>query len=209
MYVGFWSALIRWMAHQEAKERSSGPGMTLYADKLRYETDEIATLTARVVGTGGRTPTAAEVKAEVTGPGGHTDTLRLAGVPGDPSTFQTQVPVRAAGLYRVQASAAEAGVPLGTAELRFQVGRENQEFDRLDLNEAGLMALAERTGGEYASLSEADELVDRMRAAQALRRRPVSIPRTWRGAGMMTTMFVLVVLLLSVEWFLRKRIQLA
>ena len=47
----------------------------------------------------------------------------------------------AAGTYRIDASASEAGGELGRAEIQFQVGRENQEYDRLDMDEAVVRAL--------------------------------------------------------------------
>ncbi len=96
---------------------------------------------------------------------------------------------------------------MGHAELEVQVGSQNQEFDRLDLAEAALMEAAERTGGAYAPLSGADEMLRKLRARARSRRKPGAVPPSWRGTGITVTLFALVVALLSTEWILRKRVQ--
>jgi hypothetical protein len=107
------------------------------------------------------------------------------------------------GRYEISVSAVVAGATLGAATLQADVGRPNLEFDRLDLDEKTLVAIANASGGRYAHLATADRLIDRLQRRQEKRRIQYELPLAWPPL-----LWVGFVALLTVEWSLRRRYML-
>ena len=107
------------------------------------------------------------------------------------------------GEYHLHARATEEGKPIGEAELGFVVGAPLAEYDRLDLNEELLKELASRTGGRYVALVSFGQLVDALEASEQVKR-IYREKELWNTPALFTVFLVLV----SIEWLLRKRWQL-
>ena len=104
------------------------------------------------------------------------------------------------GIYRVHVDARRGSTALGSADRAVYVGGSDREFADPRLNEGFLRRLAADSGGRYVQAADASRVLswldDSARQATAQQRRDV-----WdRGP-----VFVAVVLLLSVEWTLRRR----
>ncbi len=105
----------------------------------------------------------------------------------------------APGRYVARARAEVAGREMVSSPLRFRVSRTSVEFRRTAQDRSLLAALALRTGGRYRH-----ESVDGLVAEMDLAPRVSSATRE-TVLRARAPLFVLVVLLLSAEWLLRKR----
>lgn len=108
------------------------------------------------------------------------------------------------GRHRIELSASGASVGEAAAQSEFLVAELNREFYDASLNEELLKRIAAETGGKYYTLAEAGALVDDLTYRQTDNSRPVT-----KDLWDMPVNFLLLVGLLSGEWFLRKRHGLA
>ena len=113
-----------------------------------------------------------------------------------------------AGSYTYTATAARGGTDLGTDAGSFDVDTPNVERQATRANLELLTQLAARTGGEVLFLEEAEVLPERLQAHPDF----TSIRRAERSSQTLAhawPFLVLLISLLSAEWFLRKRQGLA
>lgn len=106
-----------------------------------------------------------------------------------------------AGRYVVRGSA-ETGdnQTLESHPLEFRVSTTSVEFQRTPQDHEALVRIARRTGGAYASPSQAADVVSHMDLS------PRKVPAVSESVLRATTpLFVVILLLLSVEWLARKR----
>ena len=108
------------------------------------------------------------------------------------------------GRHRVELSASGPTVGDASAQSEFLVAELNREFYDAALNEALLKRIAAETGGKYYTLDEADALVEDLTYRKTDNSRLVQ-----KDLWDMPINFLLLVGLLSGEWFLRKRHGLA
>jgi uncharacterized membrane protein len=108
------------------------------------------------------------------------------------------------GRHRVELGASAASTGAATAQSEFLVAELNREFYDAALNEELLRRIAAETGGKYYTLGEAGALVDDLTYRKTDNSRPVT-----KDLWDMPVNFLLLVGLLSGEWFLRKRHGLA
>ena len=101
----------------------------------------------------------------------------------------------------------ENGRVYGETSLRFQVGRPNLEFDRLDIDEALLKRIARETGGRYVRLYDVASVIQGLRRAR--RERTVQGRFAFCGPSREVWVFLAFVFLIAAEWILRKRYQLS
>jgi hypothetical protein len=107
------------------------------------------------------------------------------------------------GTFKVTVTGELGERDLGKVDLTFAVGRPNQEFDRLDLNEALLRRIAEKSGGRYVTLADAQSLIGELRSHERSRRKLTEL-----SLFNMPLFFFLFVGLVTAEWILRKRQEL-
>ncbi len=105
-----------------------------------------------------------------------------------------------AGLYRVHVDAARGAVTLGGADETIYVGGASREFADPRLNEGVLRRLARDSGGRYVRAPDASRVLSWLDAAT---RQPAEPDR--RDAWDRPWLLAAVVLLLGVEWTLRRR----
>ncbi|HEX7317264.1 MAG TPA: hypothetical protein VF297_25425 [Pyrinomonadaceae bacterium] len=108
------------------------------------------------------------------------------------------------GRHRVELNASGSSIGEATAQSEFLVAELNREFYDASLNEELLRRIAAETGGKYYTLDEVGALVDDLTYRQTDNSRPVT-----KDLWDMPVNFLLLVGLLSGEWFLRKRHGLA
>ena len=108
------------------------------------------------------------------------------------------------GPHRVELSASGPTVGAAAAQSEFLVAELNREFYDAALNESLLKRIAAETGGKYYTLDEAGALVADLTYRKGDNSRPVT-----KDLWDMPVNFLLLVGLLSGEWFLRKRHGLA
>jgi uncharacterized membrane protein len=108
------------------------------------------------------------------------------------------------GRHRVELSASAPSVGAAAAQSEFLVTELNREFYDAALNESLLKRIAAETGGKYYTLDEAGALVEDLTYRKTDNSRMVT-----KDLWDMPINFLLLVGLLSGEWFLRKRHGLA
>jgi hypothetical protein len=108
------------------------------------------------------------------------------------------------GEYRYNATATVDGIPVGRDSGKFSVGETNLEFTETPANRQLLRELSHLTGGGYIAASKIDSLVP------ALLNLPGFAP--WEEMSVRSLalwdwhyILALLLLLLALEWFLRKR----
>jgi uncharacterized membrane protein len=108
------------------------------------------------------------------------------------------------GQHRVELSATGAQLGTVTAQSEFLVTESNREAYDSALNEALLRRIASETGGKYYSLEESGALI-----GDLTYRRTDNSKLVTKDLWDMPVNFVLLIGLVSAEWFLRKREGLA
>jgi len=206
-YIKFWSQMVRWLASKEIKEQSTEPGMDLVVLKPFYQPGEKVLLRAKVRAEEGRATNFATVTGVLLGPEGERKPLALALGPGGGGVYETELDPPDPGAYRATVEARKDDRPIGIADVRFTVGRPNQEFDRLGIDRALLKNLAQATGGVYYEPANFGDLVERLRGR-------VTSENVHRELGIQTVpglfgiLFGAFLALVTGEWVLRKYYQL-
>jgi hypothetical protein len=108
------------------------------------------------------------------------------------------------GLYFYQATATRAGLELGQDQGHFSVGLSTIEFQTPWADPHLLQQLARRTGGQMLILQTLPELADQLRAAGLLQPTETVQLAEWRLRTQWPFLIILI-LLLAVEWVLRKQ----
>jgi len=201
-FLRFWGQMVRWLAGRaEAVETQAG--IDASADKTVYQPGETIQLAAIVRNRDGQGADDAKVEAGIKGPRGNTDRVTLSAVPGPSGHYGGAFEPRIAGRYEVVVEARLGELALNSERLSVEVGRPNLEFERLDLDEKTLAAIAANTGGRYVSLSAADHFVDQLNRDK--HKKTVFVERQLYWPPALWTLFVAVV---TTEWILRRKYQL-
>jgi hypothetical protein len=201
-FLRFWGQTVRWLAgRSEAVDTEAGVVST--TDKAYYEPGSPVTIRAVVRGREGEAAGETQVTATILGPDGQTLETSLVPVIGPAGNYQVAYEPELSGRYEIVVSAAVGETTLKAEMLQIDVGRANLEFDRLDLDEKTLVAIAGDTGGTYAHVTTADRLIDRLRRRHDKRQVEYEFPLSWPPL-----LWVVFMLALTTEWILRRRFQL-
>jgi uncharacterized membrane protein len=216
-YVRFWGQAMRWLAGHEVKEMDDKPGLPAYTDRRYYEPGSTVRIYARVRDQNGQATNQATVTAAISGPGGDASTRQVPYVPGSTGKYEVDYEPPRPGSYTMLVKAETLNGPIGTAELEFRVGRPNLEFDRLDLDEAMLKRLAEKTKGRYVPLVGLNIFIERLRSQEQAKSTITSV-NVWDDDSVsvlgqdvspyLALAFLLFTALVTAEWVIRKRRQL-
>jgi hypothetical protein len=134
---------------------------------------------------------------------GQTEPLTLVRVPNRVGTYEAHVTARFVGLHRLLVESA-AGEDAAPVQHEFLVEAPRVEFADPRLDRGFLRQLAEQSGGALVSLDQAGRISDHVpnrRESVVVLGRPQSL---WDNA----TVLSLLVLLLGMEWVLRKKARL-
>ena len=202
-YVKFWGQAVRWLASEEVK-RDDKPGIAAYTDKAEYEPGEKVRLMATVRDAQGQATNEAAVYVSILGPSNERTKLDLPMVDGKLGEYRSMFQPTP-GRHKAVFEAKLAGKRLGTPQtVEFTVGKPDLEMAELSLNDKLLKEIADRTGGTYCSWLGTKDLASGLAAEQDRRTEPAKF--RLHHAPSFLIFFILVA---AIEWYLRKRIQLA
>ncbi|MEM8678030.1 MAG: glutamine amidotransferase [Planctomycetota bacterium] len=204
----FWRQAILWLAK---KDDSSEQQITIRMDQRRFAagnepTFEIQVDDASAQEDGNQTTTA--IQTYLVAPDGGRTTLATVAKPDGSFTGSTGV-VTAPGEFQIEAQYLVDGAVVSTASLPFQVLDEDIEMSDPAANPsqmAMLAALTEQNGGRAAAAENLGAVVREIR--QRAEGATTDIESKWQltdTAGDAWTLFLMMVALLSVDWYFRKK----
>lgn len=195
----FWRNAIRWLALGRLK--SADRRSRLDSLQSRYDLDERVTLEARILDQDFRPSERPGQAVQVGGPEGDQRQVELALVPGRDGLYRGSFEVGRPGLYRAWIEA--EGKRVAAAE--FEVSLPSRENADPTPDPATLGALASMTGGSSVGLAGWAELRAQFPGGEE-RREAISsrLLDAWDHWGTLLAALGL----LSIEWILRKRLEL-
>lgn len=202
-YHKIWGQTLRWLAGENAKFGAGGEPLQAHMGRAYYRPGETAMLYARALDASGQLTGEAAIEADVTRPDGKTQKLSAAAQGDEAGSYQARWQPEIPGTYKVLVTGKLGDRDLGKRELTFAVGRPNQEFDKLDLNEALLRRVAEKSGGRYVALNDAEMLVHDLKSSERTRHKLTEL-----SLFNLPLFFVAFVTLVTIEWIMRKRNEL-
>lgn len=196
MLSTFLSNSIRWLT-----TRDDNRPVKVEPTKNAFTQGEPIEFSAQVYDASANPIENAQVKVTAKGAGGEFETtLRSIGN----GRYEGTMDGVGEGDYAFRAAASLDGQSLGEDKGRFTVGELNLEFQDTRMNVQLLRQLAARSGGRYFSPSEIADLPNALRAEKSFVPREIQQAQSfelWNWKYMLA----LVVLLLAIEWFVRKR----
>ena len=201
-FLRFWGQIVRWAAGRTGavEAEASIVGTT---DKGYYEPEEPIRISAVVRDEQGEGTDDAKVVAKIRGPAGRPDKVDLSVVPGPGGHYGGTFEPKTAGSYEIVIETRLGELTLQAEKIDVEVGRPNLEFEKLDLDEKTLGRIAADTGGRYVHISTAGHLIDQLDRTQRKKRVYLEKPLFW--APLFWLVFVGLV---TVEWIVRRRLQL-
>ena len=197
----FWVQTTRYLI--EGRTLAGKRRGVVETSRYRYEVGDRVRVTARL-----RQPNYEPLEEEtVTGvvevPGQDPEELTFTLVPNSPGLYETTLTAANQGLHTVKINLPGAGAEEIEIDTNFSVILPIRETQATWLNKAGLVELAETSGGRYFELDQLDQLLEAI--PNRIRRletpsAPIPIWDTMR-------VFLLLVILLCMEWALRKRFK--
>jgi uncharacterized membrane protein len=140
----------------------------------------------------------AKIEATLAAPGGEPQPLKLRH--SDGGRFSVAIRPEQPGLYHVHADARRGTTALGTADRWMYVGGSDREFADPRLNEGFLRRVARNSGGRAVRAAEASKINDWLSAAV-----PQNAAPEQRDLWHEPWAFGAILILLSLEWILRRR----
>jgi len=196
-HVRFWNQIANYVSEPPFAARDKF--VQLDAGQLTYQPGEQADFRVRLRDGEGKPVTDASVNAVIFRDGQKVATIALS--PDEGGLYRGKTAALDAGAYEVAVETAAVSAGELRARTQFNVaGRENIERTLLSLNEDLLRRIATASGGEYLREEQCDELVQRlapMSSGEVIESDTILWQSWW--------WFVPIVLLLTVEWIIRKR----
>jgi uncharacterized membrane protein len=203
-YVRFWGQLVRWLAGYEGEEEVGQPGLEAWLDKAFYALGDPVYISAKVRGGDGLLTDKARVQAHLEGP--EEMTLSLGRAAGATNVYVGEVKPSKSGTYTLRLKAEVGGETAGETGVSFEVGKEDLEMRRVDLDEAALKRIASESGGEYMPLVDFPSYAGTLASARTTEKRVEFLSLRHRKA--LYVLFAVFVALVTAEWFWRRRLQL-
>ena len=195
----FWRQVILWLAR---KDESLQGNVWVKLDQRRIRPGQLVEFGVGVQSSNGETITDADATAQIVLPDGSTKETRLANSSGQiaGSFRETQLP----GDYTVKVDVSRNGQALGSARARFHVFAQDIELDNASADASALDSLATMTGGRSLAPEELPELIDDL-ARDSENLVETTEPDTKSLWDYCWPFFILLVGLLGIEWYLRKK----
>jgi uncharacterized membrane protein len=189
----FWRQASRWLA-----ETSPDPVNVVTPDAVEPGDSAEIEIDARDASFN---PVAgASVTATIASPDGGSLTLPVRRVVESAGRFSTVFVPEQPGAYHVQVEATRGHERLGTSDRWMLVGAADREFADPRLNETWLRRVARITGGRYLNARDAGRVSEWLQEAARQRAQPER-----RDLWHQPWAISLIILLLSIEWVLRRR----
>jgi len=188
-----WRRLVHWLA-----EPAQAEPLRVRPERWLAAGGEPVRLFATLQDSTFRPVTGGEVLAEVQDAAGHSRPVRFE--PRARGSYEAVLEGLPPARYRLSARAVRGGRELGRATTEFAVDRWSLELARSLPDSAALAAVARASGGRVTDATQVERWA-RTLPMRALARGRVESRRLWESPGV----FALVVGLLGVEWFWRRR----
>ncbi len=213
-YYRFWRQAVRWLADRKEEDLSGEVLLAAWPNKFEYAYDETVLVEAKVRRRDKQPHDGAAVEMEVHYPVPiqkrndegevyleKSATIRFNPIPLSLGRYQASLRPPVGGVYRAVVKASDEGGMLAQTELEFAVGQATSEFDRVDVDEVALPALAAETGGEFHTLATAGRIPDEL---ERRRRRVIEQKEIdpWSAPLYFMPLFLAFA---TAEWILRKR----
>ncbi len=204
-YHRFWGQLIRWLAGESKVKTAAGPSVTALLRRQRYQPRQIVRLRAQVTDMSGQSTRYAHTQVTEEMPDGKIRTLRLNADHRNIGMYHRNIRPRLPGKYRLVFSARKGGKLLGTDKTNFYIMAPQTEMTKLAAEPVILRRIARLTGGTFSEIDGVGALGRRLNASlpKANQIRRMSVPLYSNPIC-----FILFVLAISAEWFLRRKWQL-
>jgi len=193
----FWRQVILWLAR---KDQATDGNVWVRLPKRRFAPGSRVEFTVGAQSPSGDPLPEADFKAEVVLPDDKRRPVDLVRQ-GDEriGSFRD---TQADGDYAIEVTATHEGLPVGSARSRFLVFKQDLELDNAAADAASLESLAAMTGGESLAPEQLPALIERL----ATQTEHLEIERETKKTFWDSWSFLLLVVgLLGVEWFLRKK----
>jgi len=146
----------------------------------------------------------AEASIRVKEPGGQERTIPAALADPREGRYAAAVRFDQAGVYTISADVRRRGQSVGSASRALLVGGSDVELSEPRLNDAVLRRIAETTGGQYVAAEQAFTLPALLRQSDRVSR-PMEMRDLWHTGWSLSA----IVVLLAIEWLVRRRVGLA
>jgi len=188
-----WRQLLRWLVESVPQRLS----LSLSTDSIHSR--GVIKLRSEVLQADFRAHEQAEVRAILTAPNGQEQIKPLTRDPSLQGVYQTEISVSESGNYQVRVEIDEQGEVVSSDQTGFKVTREGSEYYQSEMNEKLLRRISSDTGGKFFNPQSVDGLVE-------------DLSRHQRGSTVlerlelwdMPVIFLLLILLLCVEWGYRR-----
>jgi uncharacterized membrane protein len=195
----FWRQILRYLVSGSPMQTEVG------AERDVYVMDDSVRIIADIRDKRFQSVSDARVNARVTRPSGETVDVPLKFTTlSDANIYSGEFKADELGQHGIELVATSNSIGPVTAKSSFLVSDLNREFYSAAQNSDLLKRISAETGGKYYQLSEIQSLLDDL----TYRRTPYS-ERLTKDLWDMPINFILIIGLLSAEWFLRKREGLA
>jgi hypothetical protein len=204
-FDGFWARLIDRVGRN--KVLGGRFPFTLAADKASYRAGDTVSLRAEYVNSGDVPPGLTALAGELEVGDKPPIALPLEPAGDEPGVFKASLTASEPGLHTLRVAAGTEVDPEGgprAATLEFRVEPPRRELDRPTLNRALLDGMARASGGKVFTLAEANDLPTEFRIKHV--ERVLEYRQELWDAPIL---FGSVMLLLTLEWLLRKRYRMA
>ncbi len=206
----FWKQMVRWLV-VGVKER-----VAVETTAGIYARAQEVTIRATVLGRDLQPVNDAKVIATLTDPLGNSQDLAMDWVLSEDGVYQCQVIPNDEGDYRVKVAVeSRSGVAAGEdwkavkpVETEFRVSEPLVEFNNAGLQEELLKNMAAITDGKYYSYGQTQDLVENVRQS-IVAARDAGVDRQQAPLWDMPVLLGLILVMLAVEWTVRRRAGLA
>lgn len=192
IYTGLLSRVMRWLAAPPQTRP-----LRLSPERKLYSSGEAVGFNAQVLGGDGRAITSAQVEIQLQGPEG---TSKILLEPDQYGRYSGAFQPEGLGAYSFYGLAKLESDTIGADSGKFLVEAYNVEKEALSQNRSLLEAIAEASGGMYIPADSLAELGHHIEA------QPRIVSVDWsRRFFLNWDLWILLVFLLGLEWFIRKR----
>jgi uncharacterized membrane protein len=203
-YRRFWRQVILWLAKRDEAERHD---VWVQLTQRRFPVGARVRFTAGAKSAAGEILRGATFTAELLAPDGSRKPVPMSAA-GDEASGATEV-ARLPGDYQIEVRASANGQPLGSGQANFQVLDRDLELSNPAADYDLLTRLAQQTKDAGGRLVSAEELPQLLREIKDRRHESdIEVQSKWQlGDTSLDAWLFLIVLIgvLSVEWFLRKK----
>ena len=192
-YELFWRQAARWLA-------SGAPDAVAVSLPATADGGETSTLVVDVRGSRFEPLADADVEVRMTTPGGDVRQMAPSLLDAATGRYGVDVSFDDPGIYRIEAEARRGGAVIGAARQSLLVGGFDREFADPRLNEDVLRRVALASGGSYFPADSAGRLPALLASTEVDPGAP-RVQELWHNVWI----FAAVVLMVSLEWMLRRR----